>query len=136
MGASVAMAKGAADAGMRPAMGVIGDSTFLHSGVTPLMDAVSENTPMTLVILDNATVGMTGAQPTILASSNIEPLIRGLGVDPAHLHVVELHPNTVAETKAILQRELEYEGLSVIIGVREYIQSARKNKAKKARGRS
>ena len=49
MGASVGMAKGAADAGLRPALAVIGDSTFLHSGVTPLMDAVAAGTPMTLL---------------------------------------------------------------------------------------
>ena len=133
MGASVAMAKGAADAGMRPALGVIGDSTFLHSGVTPLMDAVSENTPMTLLILDNGTVGMTGAQPTILPSSRLEPLIRGLGVDEEHLRVIELHPKRSDEVKAVVQEELEHEGLSVIIGVRECIQSARKNKKKKSK---
>jgi indolepyruvate ferredoxin oxidoreductase alpha subunit len=40
MGASVGMAKGAADAGLRPVLAVIGDSTFLHSGVTPLIDAL------------------------------------------------------------------------------------------------
>ena len=64
MGASVGMAKGAADAGYHPVVAVIGDSTFLHSGVTPLMDAVAADTPMTLLILDNKTVAMTGGQPT------------------------------------------------------------------------
>ena len=64
MGASVGMAKGAADAGYHPVVAVIGDSTFLHSGVTPLMDAVAADTPMTLIILDNKTVAMTGGQPT------------------------------------------------------------------------
>ena len=64
MGASVSMAKGASDAGIRPAVGVIGDSTFLHSGVTPLMDAVAANADMTLVIVDNETTAMTGGQPT------------------------------------------------------------------------
>ena len=44
MGASIGMAKGAADAGLRPVVAVIGDSTFLHSGVTPLMDAVADDT--------------------------------------------------------------------------------------------
>jgi indolepyruvate ferredoxin oxidoreductase alpha subunit len=129
MGASIGMAKGAADAGMRPALAVIGDSTFLHSGVTPLMDAVSDDTPMTLLILDNGTVGMTGQQPTVLSSSRLEPLVRGLGVDPDHLKIVELHPKNEAETSALIRREIEYEGLSVIIGIRECIQSARKSKS-------
>ena len=48
MGASIGMAKGASDAGLRPAIAVIGDSTFLHSGVTGLMDAVAADTDMTL----------------------------------------------------------------------------------------
>ncbi len=48
MGASIGMAKGAADAGYHPVVAVIGDSTFLHSGVTALMDAVAADTPMTL----------------------------------------------------------------------------------------
>ena len=46
--------------GCRPAVAVIGDSTFLHSGVTPLMDAIAANTDMTLIILDNETTAMTG----------------------------------------------------------------------------
>ena len=57
MGASIGMAKGASDAGFRPVVAVIGDSTFLHSGITPLMDAVAADTDMTLLILDNETVG-------------------------------------------------------------------------------
>ena len=92
MGASIGMAKGASDAGLKPAIAVIGDSTFLHSGVTPLMDAVAANTDMTLVILDNETTGMTGGQPTILPPSRIEKLVLGLGVDPAHCHVLDGAP--------------------------------------------
>ena len=92
MGASVGMAKGAADAGLKPAIALIGDSTFLHSGVTPLMDAVAADTDMTLIILDNETTAMTGGQPTILPPSRIEPLVLGLGVDPAHCHVIDGAP--------------------------------------------
>lgn len=130
MGASVGMAKGAADAGMRPSLAVIGDSTFLHSGVTPLMDAVAADTPMTLLILDNGTVAMTGGQPTVLPSSRLESLVRGLGVDPDHFHVMDLHPRKVTDVADVIRREIAHEGLSVIIGVRECIQSARKRKSK------
>ncbi len=62
MGASVTMAKGASDAGLRPSVAVIGDSTFTHSGMTGLLDAVIEETPLTLIISDNSTTGMTGGQ--------------------------------------------------------------------------
>ncbi|MCW8802921.1 MAG: thiamine pyrophosphate-dependent enzyme, partial [Ignavibacteriaceae bacterium] len=60
MGASITMAKGAADAGVRPSIAVIGDSTFTHSGMTALLDCVYENTPVTVIISDNATTAMTG----------------------------------------------------------------------------
>ncbi len=62
MGASITMAKGAADAGQHPAVAIIGDSTFTHSGMTGLLDAINENTHMTVIISDNLTTGMTGGQ--------------------------------------------------------------------------
>jgi len=125
MGASIGMAKGAADAGLHPVVSVIGDSTFLHSGVTPLMDAIAADTDMTLLILDNGTVGMTGGQETILRSSQLEPLILGLGVAPEHCHVLEAHPRKVDALAAALRQELEHRGLSVVIAVRECIEHAR-----------
>ncbi len=60
MGASVTMAKGAANAGLIPSFAVIGDSTFTHSGITGLLDCVNENTNVTVIILDNEAVAMTG----------------------------------------------------------------------------
>lgn len=128
MGASVGMAKGASDAGLRPAVAVIGDSTFLHSGVTPLMDAVAANTDMTLIIVDNEVVGMTGAQPTLLNSSRLEPLILGLGVDPAHCHVLDAHPRHTEANAAVIRRELDHPGLSVIVAVRVCVEAARARK--------
>jgi indolepyruvate ferredoxin oxidoreductase alpha subunit len=125
MGASVGMAKGAADAGLRPALAVIGDSTFLHSGVTPLMDAVAAATPMTLLILDNGTVAMTGLQPTVLPGSRLQPLLLGLGVEPDHLHVVEVAPKRSAELARVLRAELEYPGVSVIVALRECVELAK-----------
>jgi indolepyruvate ferredoxin oxidoreductase alpha subunit len=125
MGASVGMAKGAADAGLRPALAVIGDSTFLHSGVTPLMDAVAAGTPMTLLILDNGTVAMTGLQPTVLPGSRLEPLLLGLGVSREHLHVVEIAPRRPEALASLLQRELAHPGVSVIVAVRECVELAK-----------
>lgn len=129
MGASIGMAKGASDAGLRPAVAVIGDSTFLHSGVTPLMDAVASNTDMTLIIVDNEVVGMTGAQPTLLNSSRLEPLILGLGVDPAHCHVLEAHPRHTDANAAVIRREIDHPGLSVIVAVRVCVEAARARKS-------
>jgi indolepyruvate ferredoxin oxidoreductase alpha subunit len=133
MGASVGMAKGAAEAGVKYAVAVIGDSTFLHSGITPLIDAVSRRTPMTLIILDNSVVAMTGGQTTILPSTSLETLVKGLGVEPEHVVVLEAHRRLDAENTAAIRREIEYPGVSVVIAVRECIESARvKKKAKEA----
>lgn len=129
MGASIGMAKGASDAGLRPAVAVIGDSTFLHSGVTPLMDAVAANTDMTLIILDNEVVAMTGAQPTLFPSSRLRALLLGLGVDERHCHTIDAHPRLADANTALIKAELEHAGLSVIVAVRECVEAARARKA-------
>jgi indolepyruvate ferredoxin oxidoreductase alpha subunit len=69
MGASISMADGFYQAGRlvndtRPIIATIGDSTFLHSGVSPLINAVHTGARFVLLILDNATTAMTGFQPT------------------------------------------------------------------------
>jgi indolepyruvate ferredoxin oxidoreductase alpha subunit len=77
MGASITMAKGAADAGLIPAVAVIGDSTFAHSGITGLLDAVNEKANMTIVISDNESVSMTGGQDSS-AYGKTKPFVRAL----------------------------------------------------------
>ncbi|HEX3006070.1 MAG TPA: thiamine pyrophosphate-dependent enzyme [Bacteroidales bacterium] len=128
MGASITMAKGAADAGVWPAIAVIGDSTFTHSGMTGLLDAILENTDITVIISDNSTTGMTGGQPSA-ATNRLEQICKGLGVDPAHiLTIVPLKKNH-EENVQIMRNEINYEGVSVIISQRECIQtSARKHR--------
>jgi indolepyruvate ferredoxin oxidoreductase alpha subunit len=128
MGASIGMARGVSETGIRPVVAVIGDSTFLHSGIPPLLDAVASNTDMTVLILDNSAVAMTGAQPALLPPSHIEALVLGLGVDPAHCHVVEVHPRRVDELAALLRREIDHRGLSVVVAVRECLESVRKRR--------
>jgi indolepyruvate ferredoxin oxidoreductase alpha subunit len=128
MGASIGMAKGAVDAGAKRVLAVIGDSTFLHSGITPLIDAAAADTNMTLLILDNRTVAMTGAQPTILNDIHLGPMIAGIGVDPEHLHVIEVHPKLRDQVAELIRREVEHPGLSVIVTVRECIESVRRRK--------
>jgi indolepyruvate ferredoxin oxidoreductase alpha subunit len=131
MGASVGMAKGASDAGLRPALAVIGDSTFLHSGVTGLMDAVAADTNMTLLILDNEIVAMTGLQPTVLPDNRLQPIVEGLGADPEHVHTVEIGPRDRDELAALLRRELEHPGLSVIVAVRECVEATKAHRREK-----
>jgi len=135
MGASIGIAKGAAEAGFHPVLAVIGDSTFLHSGVTPLMDAVSANVDMTLIILDNETVAMTGTQPTILPHTRLKDILLGVGVPEDHVHVFYAHPRKVEEHAEVIRREIEHKGISVIVMVRECLESARRRKLE-ARKRS
>jgi indolepyruvate ferredoxin oxidoreductase alpha subunit len=125
MGASIGMAKGASDAGLRPSLAVIGDSTFLHSGVTGLMDVVAGGADITLLILDNGTVAMTGLQPTVLGGDRFRPIVEALGVDPGHVHTVEIGPRTRDDLTALLRREMDHPGPSVIVAVRECVESAK-----------
>jgi indolepyruvate ferredoxin oxidoreductase alpha subunit len=126
MGASVTMAKGAADAGLRPSVAVIGDSTFTHSGMTGLLDAVVEGTPMTVIISDNSTTGMTGGQKSH-ATNRLVDICRGIGVDPGHIKVLNPLPKHHAVNRDVIAGELAHEGVSVIIAQRECIQTARKS---------
>lgn len=115
MGASIAMAHGAAQAGAHPVICTIGDSTFAHSGMTPLIGAARANANITVFILDNATVGMTGTQESMACGAELDRLIHGLGVDPAHVHVIEPLLKNHDANVALIRREIEHRGLSVII---------------------
>ena len=134
MGASITMAKGAADAGLFPSVAVIGDSTFTHSGMTGLLDAVNDKSNITVVISDNLTTGMTGGQDSA-GINKYEQICLGIGVEPEHLHVVVPLPKNMEEITRIIRQEIEYNGVSVIIPRRECIQTAARHarEAKKAK---
>ncbi len=127
MGASVTMAKGAADGGLHPAVSVIGDSTFTHSGMTGLLDAVNDGSPITVLIGDNSTTGMTGGQKSS-ATGRIEDICAGLGVDPGHIKTINPLKKHHPENVKIISIELEYKGVSVVIARRECIQVAMRRK--------
>jgi indolepyruvate ferredoxin oxidoreductase alpha subunit len=127
MGASITMAIGAADAGLVPSVAVIGDSTFTHSGMTGLLDAVVKNSPIVVIISDNSTTGMTGGQESS-AKGRIVNICRGIGVHPDHIRVITPLKKNHDENVAIIKEELAYNGLSVIIPQRECIQTAVRNK--------
>lgn len=121
MGASITMAKGAADAGLEPVFAVIGDSTFTHSGMTGLLDCVYEKTNVNIIIVDNETVAMTGGQDSS-AKGRIEKICAGIGVEPEHIRVFVPLKKNYAEIVAIMKEEVAYKGVSVLIGRRECIQ--------------
>lgn len=133
MGASIGMAHGAAKAGAHPVICTIGDSTFTHSGMTPLIGAAYENANITVIVLDNSTVAMTGGQDVFVGGEQLVDLIRGLGVDPEHLHHIRPHAKLHDEQVELIRREIAYRGLSVIVASRPCIHSRRKAADKPAR---
>ena len=122
MGSAITLAKGAADAGMFPVFCVIGDSTFTHSGMTGLLDAVNENSPITVIISDNFTTAMTGGQDSA-GLNKYEAICLALGVEREHLHLVVPVPKNMEQIKAIIRKEMMYKGVSVIIPQRECMQT-------------
>ncbi|MBN2349559.1 MAG: indolepyruvate ferredoxin oxidoreductase [Bacteroidales bacterium] len=127
MGASVTMAKGAADAGLRPSVAVIGDSTFTHSGITGLLDAVNDKSAVTIIISDNATTAMTGGQDSP-GFGRLYDICLGVGVEKEHLRVMEPLKKNFEMNVKVLKEEIAYEGVSVVISNRECIQTLTRKK--------
>ncbi len=128
MGASITMAKGASEAGVHPAVAVIGDSTFTHSGLSGLLDAVNEDSNILVIISDNLTTGMTGGQDS-QGTGKIEEICLGLGVNPDHLHTIDSLPKNHDEMVKLFKNAIDHKGLSVVVSRRECIQTARRHGA-------
>lgn len=125
MGASVSIAHGMAkaigDGGHDKIVSVIGDSTFIHSGITGLINSVYNNSASTLIILDNSITAMTGQQENPASGNNIkgeaanqlnlEALCRAVGVK----HVYKVNPHDVPETRRILKEAVDLTEPSVVI---------------------
>ncbi len=125
MGASVTMAHGMSKAlgegGKGKVVAVLGDSTFMHSGITGLLNAVYNGSYASVIILDNRTTAMTGHQPNPASGKairgneapqlNLEKLCEALGVK----RVVVVNPHDVETTRKVLKEEIASPDLSVII---------------------
>jgi len=125
MGASIGMAHGMAKAlgedGLGKVVAVIGDSTFIHSGLNSLINTVYNKSYSTVIILDNRITAMTGQQPNPASGSTImgEPansidfpeLCRAIGVK----HVRTVNPHDIESTYAVLKEEIERPEPSVVI---------------------
>ena len=128
MGASLSAIHGFNKAGGKDNEGrtvaVIGDSTFMHSGMTGLANIAYNQSNSTVVILDNSITGMTGHQQNPLTGKNIkgdpaghidlESLIRSMGIE--HVRVVD--PYDLKACEEAVKEELQFEGPSVIISRR------------------
>jgi len=93
-----------------------------------LLDAVIENSNIVVFILDNSTTGMTGGQDSH-AFGRITSIVEGLGVHKDHIRVMTPLKKNHEELVKIINEEVAYNGVSVIIPTRECIQTLlRKNK--------
>jgi indolepyruvate ferredoxin oxidoreductase alpha subunit len=124
MGSSVSSAGGFSKAQDKPVVAFIGDSTFFHSGITGLINAVQNRHNFTLVILDNGTTAMTGHQPhpgveltpegRQAPRVSLEAVVRGCGVE----RVVTVQPLQVKKTIARVREVVtdgERQGVRVIV---------------------
>ena len=128
MGASVSAALGMAKARgsefNKKLVSVIGDSTFIHSGITGLIDIVYNKGANTVIILDNSITGMTGHQDNPTTGKTIrgektkqvdlEALCHAVGVE----HVVVADPFDVKAFERVVREEVERDDVSVIIAQR------------------
>ncbi|MDD3214843.1 MAG: thiamine pyrophosphate-dependent enzyme, partial [Eubacteriales bacterium] len=128
MGASIGMAGGAERAQGREfsknTVAVLGDSTFIHSGITSLIDAVYNQEAITVLILDNRITGMTGHQQNPASGKdihgdpapavNLEKLCESCGVK--HVRVVD--PFDLKATEKVLREETARDEVSVVIARR------------------
>lgn len=128
MGASIGMAHGMSKAlkekGKGKVVGVIGDSTFLHSGITSLLNMAYNNSDALIIILDNSTTAMTGMQEhpgtgyTLMGKEakkvNLKDLISSLGIE----NIKVIDPIDQKATRSAIKEELAKAGPSVIIAQR------------------
>ena len=122
MGSSVGTAGGFSKVDDKKVIAFIGDSTFFHSGIPGLINAVFNSHNFTLVILDNGTTAMTGHQPNPgvdmtqlnmegYGKVSIEAVVKAIGVD----HVTTIKPYKVKKSIAAIKEAINHKGVSVII---------------------
>ena len=125
MGASISMAVGLKAAGYpKPVVAVIGDSTFYHSGITSLIEAIHKDVDLLVVIMDNLTVAMTGHQATPeyelsisgrrMKRLDLEKVVRGLGVE----RIAVVDPYNYRDVSEKVREFIHQPGVKVIISKR------------------
>ncbi len=127
MGASISLANGQSIAFGKKIVATIGDSTFFHNGIQPLVDAVYKNLDVLVMILDNRTTAMTGHQPhpgtggsetgRKFNEIDIEALVKALGVK----YVKTVDPYDLKATREAIKEAMQVKGPAVIIAKRECI---------------
>jgi indolepyruvate ferredoxin oxidoreductase alpha subunit len=117
MGAGFGIADGLAIGQNAPVVGHVGDSTFFHSGIPPMINAVFNKTKVTLVVLDNSATSMTGFQPHPGSPGGGEPGIRPEDVARAcNVRFVEVvNAFDVKKLVEVLEQAIRFDGPSVVV---------------------
>ncbi|MCX8033891.1 MAG: thiamine pyrophosphate-dependent enzyme [Thermodesulfovibrio sp.] len=134
MGASISKASGIASQGVKRVVAIIGDSTFIHTGIPALINSVYNKANILVCILDNSSVAMTGHQPTpaigITAKGeetkvlNLAELCKACGADSVEV----VDPYDKKATLQAIKKGLDSSGVNVIIAKRTCILVAKKLK--------
>jgi indolepyruvate ferredoxin oxidoreductase alpha subunit len=122
MGGGVSMAHGLDKAGeKRKVVGIVGDSTFFHSGITGLLDVAYNKGTSTIIVVDNRTTAMTGHQDnpgtgkTLMGEDTIAASITEIGKACGIKRVVEVNPYDLEATQAAIDAELAADEASLIV---------------------
>ncbi len=122
MGAGVSMAHGLDKAGEpKKVVGMVGDSTFFHSGITGLLDIAYNKGASTIIVVDNRTTAMTGHQDhpgtgrTLMGEATVEASIENIARACGIKHVVTINPYDAETTRRVIKEELERPEASLIV---------------------
>jgi len=136
MGASIGLAQGFKWAGIeKPILATIGDSTFFHAGIPPLINAVYQKVPLTVIILDNGWTAMTGFEEnpgtihldkTNTTWIDIVKVCQGCGVEEVNI----IDPYNSEQAIDIIMKSIKYQGVSVVVSRRECALQAKRRKVK------
>ncbi len=139
MGSNAGTACGLAVSTDQKIISFMGDSTFFHTGIPPIIDAVHHQHDVVITVLDNRTTAMTGHQPhpgtetdgmgNPAKSIRVEDVVKGCGVD----HVEVVNPNVISKTAEAFKRALEYKGPSVVVSKSPCILLANRDKRKQGK---
>ena len=121
MGSSIGIGSGMAKATKQKVISLIGDSTFFHAGIPPLINAVHNRANIMVVVLDNRITAMTGGQPNPSIPLDgwgeetpvisIEELAKATGAG----YVAVINPGNIKKATEIFKEALQYKGVSVVI---------------------
>ncbi len=121
MGGGFDLSNGIARVTDIPIVAHLGDSTFFHSGIAPMVNAVYNNAKITMIVLDNLTTAMTGAQPSPTSGNKLagagsapirpEDIAKACGIKMVEM----LDPQELAHSMEVLEKAVKFKGPSFVV---------------------